>query len=114
VRTLVRGERGHLATQRLAAAGGGFQPERRANCLRDGADIQVAPATDEALYILEQAQFLGRIARHVAVATDAVAAARAAIGEEREDAVAEVCFGARAQTDDRAARREPDDFAGGD
>src|SRR5258708_22939537 len=47
----------------------------------------------------------------MAVAADAISAARAAVRKERKDAVAEVRFGARAKAGDRAARGEADDLA---
>src|SRR5207253_4940301 len=99
-------ERAHLATERLRAARRRFEPERRADSGGRRADVEVAPSADEALHVFEQAQLFGRIARHVAVAADAPAAARAAIAEERKDAVAEVGFRRRTKPRHRAARGE--------
>src|SRR5207249_4846665 len=100
-------DRAHRPAHGLRATGSRLQPKGGADRLRF-ADHQIALARDEALHIFEQAQLLGWIARHVAVAADAVAAARAAIVDERKDAVAEVPFGSWTQAGDRAALREAD------
>src|SRR5882672_2602982 len=111
VRALARRERAHFAAERLRAADRSLEPQRRADRRRGGADVEVAPPAYKALHVLEQAQLLGRIARDVAVAADAVAPARAAVVEERKDAVAQVGLGARAKARHRAARREGRDLA---
>ena len=58
------------------------------------------------LRVLEQAELLRRIARHVAVAADAPAAPGGKEIGQPEDAVAEVGLGARAEAGDRTAGGE--------
>ena len=90
--------RAALATRRAA----GVSPTLR----RSRAHGDVAVARDQALAVFEPAQFLHRRHRDVRIRADAPGAAGIEVGAQREQAVAEVGFGGRADRDGRAAARD--------
>ena len=80
--------------------------ERRAD-RRPGSREDVARPVREALAVLEPAQLLAHGDPDVRVGPDAEAARRRRVGGAREDAVAEVGLGDRAEAGDGARWREP-------
>ena len=107
IRAPARLECADAAAGSLRAAGERACVQGFARARRGRARTDVAMPRDEALAVFEPAQFLDRRHRDVAVGTDAEHAAVVEIGLEREQAVAEVRLGGRAQAGHCAARGEP-------
>ncbi|MCW0461962.1 hypothetical protein NB717_003030 [Xanthomonas sacchari] len=101
-------------TERLRRALRGGLEQQAAAGQRGVAGEHIAPAQAQALAVLEQAQFLGRIDQHVGVRPHAEAAAGAQEVLHREQAVAEVGLGDRAQPDHRATGGDALHFRGVD
>ena len=111
VRGVPGGQSGRHA-QRLRPALYGICEEIGADERRRVACKQRARALRQALRIFERAQFLRRIDEDIAVGADPEAPTRGEIVDRRKNAVAQITFGDRAQSGDRAACGKPRDFVG--
>src|SRR5262249_39354775 len=100
-------ERAGPAAERLGATSDGRLPERETRRVRLAQRREGAAALAEALAVFEPAQLLDRTERNVAVGADAPAPARFYIGQQGEEAVAEIALGRGAEPRDRSGGGEP-------